>query len=256
MQNDYFGFSEIDGMNPVPRVPICMCLDTSGSMGRIVRGETRSTGRTMYKDGKTWNIVEGGISAINDLNDGINDFFEAIREDEVAVFSAEICMITFGGQGAKIISPFATVDKQNKAFDLVADGYTYMGEAVNMALDCLEKRKEQYKEIGVDYYQPWLVLMTDGTPNGSEIELNRAIERTRKMVNEGKLTIFPMGIGPEADMSVLASFSPIRTPLKIRETKYKEFFEWLSQSVIATSQSMPGENLSLDTSGIKGWGEL
>lgn len=117
-------------------------------------------------------------------------------------------------------------------------------------------RKEQYKEIGVDYYQPWLVLMTDGTPNGSEIELNRAIERTRKMVNEGKLTIFPMGIGPEADMSVLASFSPIRTPLKIRETKYKEFFEWLSQSVIATSQSMPGENLSLDTSGIKGWGEL
>ena len=57
-------------------------------------------------------------------------------------------------------------------------------------------------------------------------------------------------------MSTLAKFSPKRSPLKIKETKYKEFFEWLSQSVVTTSQSMPGEAQTLDVAGIQGWGEL
>lgn len=242
--------------NPTPRVPVCLCLDTSGSMGRIVRGETQRTGKTIYKDGQMWDVVNGGISAIDDLNEGINEFFDAIRSDEVAVYSAEICVITFGGKKAEIISRFATVDQMDTKFSLVADGDTYMGEAINLALDCLEKRKQAYKDKGIDYFQPWLVVMTDGTPNGSPSELDTAISRVRKMVNDRKLTIFPLGVGPEADMSVLAKLSPRRSPLKIKETKYKEFFEWLSQSVVTTSQSMPGETQTLDVEGIKGWSEL
>ena len=34
------------------------------------------------------------------------------------------------------------------------------------------------------------------------------------------------------------------------------FFEWLSQSVAHTSQSMPGEEIKLDVEKIKGWAEL
>ena len=125
--NNIFNLNDLEN-NPTPRVPVCLCLDTSGSMGRIVRGETQSTGRTIYKDGQTWNVVTGGVSAIDDLNEGINQFFEAIRTDEVAVYSAEICVITFGGKKAELISPFATVDQQVKSFSLVADGDTYMGK--------------------------------------------------------------------------------------------------------------------------------
>lgn len=255
MNNNIVDLNDLEN-NPTPRVPVCLCLDTSGSMGRIVRGETKSTGKTVYNDGQMWNIVTGGISAINDLNDGLNQFFEAIRTDEVAVYSAEICVITFGGKKAEVISNFATVDQIDTSFSLVADGDTYMGEAVNMALDRLEKRKQAYKDKGIDYFQPWLVIMTDGTPNGSKSELETAISRVQKMVNERKLTVFPLGVGPEADMSTLAKFSPKRSPLKIKETKYKEFFEWLSQSVVTTSQSMPGETQTLDVAGIQGWGEL
>lgn len=255
MNNNIVDLNDLEN-NPTPRVPVCLCLDTSGSMGRIVRGETKSTGKTVYNDGQMWNIVTGGVSAINDLNDGLNQFFEAIRTDEVAVYSAEICVITFGGKKAEVISNFATVDQIDTSFSLVADGDTYMGEAVNMALDRLEKRKQAYKDKGIDYFQPWLVIMTDGTPNGSKSELETAITRVQKMVNERKLTVFPLGVGPEADMSTLAKFSPKRSPLKIKETKYKEFFEWLSQSVVTTSQSMPGETQTLDVAGIQGWGEL
>ena len=240
--------------NPTPRVPICLCLDTSGSMGAVT-GECTPTGETVFEDGKEWTIVTGGTSRISELQKGIELFYEAIREDEVAVYSAEICIVEFNNSDNCVLD-FANIERQGEIPELQARGNTAMGEGVNLALDLLEKRKEEYKDKGVDYYQPWLVLMTDGEANGSESELQRAIERTTQMVNGKKLTIFPIGIGEEAGMQTLQKFSPNRTPLKLQGMKFKEFFAWLSLSVAKVSQSTPGENVQLDGEGIKGWGEL
>lgn len=215
--------------NPTARVPVCLCLDVSGSM-----------------DG----------APISELNQGVKLFYDAIKDDEVAMYSAEVSVVVFGGSDAKCIVDFASLELQPNPPHLTASGMTPMGEAVNMALDLLEQRKEEYKDKGVDYYQPWLVLMTDGEPNGDSRKLQMAIERTCNMVNSKKLTVFPIGIGSSADMRTLAKFSPSRSPLKLQGLKFKEFFEWLSKSVSRTSQSTPGEHVTLDVEGIKGWGEL
>lgn len=240
--------------NPTPRVPICLCLDTSGSMGAVT-GDYKPTGETIFEDGKEWNLVTGGTSRISELQRGIELFYDAIREDEVAVYSAEISIVEFNNN-ANCILDFANIERQGSTPKLQASGNTAMGEGVNLALDLLEKRKDEYKDKGVDYYQPWLVLMTDGESNGSESELQRAIERTREMVNNKKITIFPIGIGDEAGMETLQKFSPNRSPLKLQGLKFAEFFAWLSKSVSKTSQSTPGEKVQLDVEGIKGWGEL
>lgn len=242
--------------NPTTRVPICFCLDLSGSMNRVISGDYSSTGRKEIIDGKEWNIVDGGITAVQELTDGVRTFFNTIREDEIASSAAEVCIITFGGNCAKLLLDFANVERYSNIEALHASGETPMGEAVNMALDCLDTRKREYQSNGVDYFQPWLVLMTDGEPNGSSSELQRAIERTQKLVNNKKLTVFPIGIGPDADMNVLAKFSPNRPPLKLKGTNFKELFQWLSQSVSRTSQSLPGEKIKLDADGIKSWAEL
>lgn len=215
--------------NPTARVPVCLCLDVSGSMF----GEP-----------------------ISELNRGVQLFYNAIKDDEVAMYSAEICIVTFGGNDAICLEDFASLELQPDPPVLKANGMTPMGEAVNMAVNLLEQRKNEYKDKGVDYYQPWLVLMTDGEPNGNSGELSRAIQRTVDLVNSRKLTIFPIGIGQEADMSTLAKFSPNRAPLKLQGLKFREFFSWLSKSVSKTSQSTPGECVKLDVEGIKGWGEL
>jgi len=192
--------------NPTPRVPICLCLDTSGSMG-AVEGDCVETGETVYEDGRTWNIVTGGTSRIDELQKGVEAFYEAIREDEMAVYSAEICIVTFDNKATCLVD-FANIERQENVPELHPIGNTAMGEGVNLALDLLERRKQEYKDKGVDYYQPWLVLMTDGEPNGNDGELTRAINRTVEMVNQKKLTVFPIGIGSEADMSTLNKFSP------------------------------------------------
>lgn len=131
-----------------------------------------------------------------------------------------------------------------------------MGEAINLGLDLLERRKEQFRSVGVDYFQPWFVLMSDGAPNGAADHLARAKQRMDSLARDKKLSVFPIGIGAHADMKALAEFSPMPSPLKLKGLKFREFFEWLSQSVSTTSQSIAGESISLDFEGIKGWAEL
>lgn len=215
--------------NPTARVPVCLCLDVSGSM-----------------DG----------APIQELNQGVKLFYDALLNDEVARYSAEISIVTFGGSKAECLADFASLQVETNPPVLRASGLTPMGEAVNIALDKLAERKKEYQDVGVDYYQPWLVLMTDGSPNGSAAEQSRAISRVNELVSERKLTVFPIGIGNSADMKTLAMFSPKRRPLKLQGLKFQEFFEWLSKSVSTTSQSIPGESVLLDFSGIGDWGTL
>jgi len=219
--------------NPAARLPVCLCLDTSSSM----QGEK-----------------------INELNKGIQLFYQNISEDEMAVYSAEICIVTFDSD-VEIIQDFKTLDENNTPPTLGASGLTKMGEGVNKALDLLEDRKERYKEAGVDYYQPWLVLMTDGAPNGDKFVFKQASERTTNLVNSRKLTVFPIGIGSDANFDALKAFSPKFSPLKLKGLSFREFFTWLSQSVSNTSQSIPGDHPPLDKEGInefswKSWDNL
>lgn len=208
--------------NPTARVPVCLVLDTSGSMSG---------------------------DPIRELSEGVNLFFEAIKDNEVARYSAEIAIVTFGGSATKALD-FAGIDSQVVP-TLYASGNTPMNEGVNMALDLLEQRKNEYKSYGVQYYQPWMVLMTDGAPDSYPAE---AIQRTVELVNARKLSIFPIGIGTGADMSMLQNFSPNKPPLRLKGLSFKAFFEWLSQSVSRVSQSVPGDVIVLDVNGISSWG--
>lgn len=210
--------------NPTPRVPICLVLDVSGSMC----GEP-----------------------IEELQEGVRMFFNAIQEDDVARYAAEIAIVTFGGVARKALD-FLAINRQEVP-TMYADGTTPMGEAMDLALDLLEVRKMEYRNAGVDYYQPWMVLMTDGAPTDS---IDSAARRINELVKTKKLAVFPIAIGGEANTSELARLSPNRPPLKLKGLNFREFFLWLSRSVSRVSQSTPGESVNLDMDGIKEWGQV
>jgi len=210
--------------NPTARVPICLVLDVSGSMSG---------------------------TPINELNSGVRLFFDAIKADEVAQYAAEICIVTFGSTVEKMLD-FMSVERQTVP-TLVTSGSTPMGEGVAMGLDLLEARKEDYKRAGVDYYQPWMVVMTDGEPTD---DISSAANRISALVASKKLTVFPIAIGDSANLATLAKLSPTRPPLRLQGLNFKEFFTWLSRSVSRVSQSMPGESVELDIAGIQAWGKV
>jgi len=214
--------------NPTPRVPIALCIDTSGSMA----GEK-----------------------IRELVQGIGLFYDAIDQDDDAHDSAEVSIVAFN-TGADLLQDFASIDGVNRDVTISPSGLTHLGEGVNLALDSLEQRKAQYSNSGVLYFQPWLVLMTDGQPNGDKRALDRAVQRVTGLVADKKLTVFPIGIGGDADMAVLSRFSPGRPPMRLQGLAFREFFEWLSKSVSKVSQSMPGGEPPIDFSSIRGIEDL
>jgi uncharacterized protein YegL len=227
--------------NPSTRLPVCLCLDVSGSMNRTEGGTP--TGRTEFIDGEMWNIVEGGTTALQELIKGVEYFFDAIKSDEIARYSVELSIVVFGDK-ANTILEFANIDRQSIP-SFTANGNTAMNEGVNLALDLLEQRKGEYSSKGVDYYQPWMVLMTDGYPTDNTYS---AINRVKKLGKNKKLTLFPVSIGHDADMQILKQFSTLNNDmvLKVKSAEhFKEFFEWLSQSIVVASQSVPGDKPQL-----------
>jgi uncharacterized protein YegL len=195
--------------NPSARVPICLALDVSSSM----RG-----------------------SKLDELNRALALFYQSIHEDEVAQSSAEIAIVTFGDRVSKVLD-FASIERQIPPH-LHAQGNTPMGQAVNLSLDLLEQAKRMYSELGVDYFQPWLVLMTDGAPTD---EISRAVQRCTTMVQNRKLTVFPIAIGADANLAQMAAFSPNIAPLRIESGQLRQFFSWLSKSIATVSLSNPGD---------------
>lgn len=203
--------------NPTTRVPVVLCLDVSFSMS----GEK-----------------------IHELNRGVKEFFNAVKNDDVAKYAVELCIVTFNSTAQKILD-FAGIERQIEQFktlNLVASGTTAMGSAVNMALDLLEKRKKEYQDKGVDYWQPWLVLMTDGQPTDV---ITSAAQRTSDLITGKKLTIFPIMIGESTNLEQLKKFSPNKEPLRLKGLMITEFFDWLGKSVKTTSQSAPGTRIKL-----------
>ncbi|MEB0048412.1 MULTISPECIES: VWA domain-containing protein [unclassified Pseudomonas] len=224
MQEDYVIRQEDLIENPTARVPICLVLDVSGSM-------------------------EG--DPIAELHAGVQMFFEAIRKDDVAQYAAEISIVTFGGTAQKVLD-FSDINRQDVP-PLVASGLTPMGHAVNIALDLLEARKEDYQRAGVDYYQPWMVLMTDGEPTD---DIGSAAARVASLISQRKLSVFPIAIGTAVNMQSLSQFSPTRPPLRLKGLNFNQFFDWLSRSVSRVSQSTPGEEVALDIKGIEAWAQI
>ncbi len=214
--------------NPTPRIPVVICLDASESMAG---------------------------QPILDLNVALKKFYEAIYKNDDSRYSAEICVVSFGGE-VKVESGFKLVDERYKV-NLEANGKTSMGPAILKALNLIEERKTIFKKCGTPFYQPWLVVMTDGkTYDENQDIISEAIKKCNQLESIGKLIVFPIGIGVDANYKLLNKFSTRQRAYKINHSKFNLFFEWLSNSISVVSSSHTGDTINIPTATKTTWGEL
>src|SRR5437016_40347 len=83
--------------NPEPRCPCVLLLDTSGSMATIISGAGQDTGQTTQVEGKTYRVVSGGVTRIDQLNEGLRTYHMEVMSDQLAAKRVEVSVITFGG---------------------------------------------------------------------------------------------------------------------------------------------------------------
>ncbi len=156
--------------NTNARLPVLFLLDTSSSMNGIIRGDNQHIVRQEYADGINWNIVTGDnmVTRMDELNTGLQRFVSDILADPLAKLAADVAVITFARTVATV-KEFGPIRESDTGLKISTsqENETFLGEAVELALSELDSRKRTYRAHGVEYYQPWLVVMTDGVPTSA-----------------------------------------------------------------------------------------
>lgn len=207
--------------NPQPRCPVVLLLDVSGSMNG---------------------------APIAELRGALEEFVTALKADNLAALRVELATVTFGGSVQA--GEFVTADNFQLPA-LSASGDTPLGAAVKRGLSMLHDRKAAYKQGGVDYFRPWMLILTDGEPTDHG-EWEAAAEQLRQEEAHKGVLVYPIGV-EKADLTKLAHFSDQRKPLRLKGLAFRELFQWLSKSLSIVSQSRPGEKVPLPP---VGWSEV
>ena len=142
------------------KVPICLCIDVSGSMS---------------------NVDGSNMSKIEEVNKYVNVFLDYVRNDERAKKISDICIITFGGT-VNVVSSYNSIENiPNQNFK--AGGGTPLGEAVNKAVELLDTRRKYYKDNNIEHWKPIMLLMSDGEPTDSY--QSSAANFSKRVLNNG-----------------------------------------------------------------------
>ena len=225
--------------------PICIVVDTSHSMvdGRFVD----SQGRTRMER----------------LNDGIQQFLEEIKKDDILADTVEIAIVTFNTEAGTALA-FSTIEN--------IEGITIAGgsmsgdtpKGVEAALDLLETEKSFLKSNGKKYNQPWIVIMSDGraTPGVDAIdpvtrrkdytEINNRLRivqsKTKAMESNSKLTVIPVLISETTDGQYalakrqMQGFTNSNRCKEIgdgeSQVSFRDFFKILSRSVSVSNADL------------------
>jgi uncharacterized protein YegL len=199
--------------NPEPRVPCLLVIDTSGSMSG---------------------------QPIEELNAAVTVLRRSLKDDELARRRIDLGIVTFSGNTQLALS-FSSPDDA-ATVNLHASGTTATGSALKYALQLLQQRKRAYREEGIPYHRPWMVLITDGVPTD---DWREAADDVRAADAKGELLFLAVGV-EGADMDTLARIAPQdRPPLKLRELEFKTLFRWLLMSLKEATLTKVGDRASL-----------
>lgn len=227
MAKNRYDDASLDMMNPAPRCPVVVLLDTSSSMA----GEP-----------------------IRELNAGLKQFIKETADDEAAGMSVELEVITYDST-ARVLIPFTPIADVNKnPTRLVASGYTSMGAALNLANKDLQHRRKLYRDKGVSSYKPWVILMTDGEPND---EWEGPAAAMRSLGERGSIQYIGIEIGSNADHDTMCHILPSQPgPVKLQGLRFKQFFRWLTDSLRSVSASAVSNQDNVRLKDIRSWADL
>lgn len=213
--------------NPSPRCPVVLLLDVSSSMAG---------------------------NPIQQLNEGLRVLAADMQGDELASMRVEVAVIAFGatvsamdvrGNAGPISldadTAFVTMDEFVAPW-LAESGLTPMGEATRKGLQLVRERKDIYKRYGIDYFRPWIFLISDGAPNDSGWQ---AAAQEAQRAQRNKETLF-FAVGVEgADLNTLAMFCTDYQPVMLQGLDFTSLFQWMSKSLSRASSGEPGAQVSL-----------
>lgn len=189
-------------------------------------------------------------NAIDELNAGLQGFHKEILDDPTSANRLEIAIVEFSSSVSTLIDPSLAENFSMPV--LITKGSTKLVDGVREGIQIVKARKKWYKDTNQPYYRPWVILITDGEPDGGQ-DVNGLKQEIEIGVNSKDYYFFAVGV-EGANMNTLNQLSvPPMTPAKLQDLKFKEFFQWLSASLGSSgvTGSIPDREISFPDP--RGW---
>jgi uncharacterized protein YegL len=182
--------------------------------------------------------------SIEEVNNGLNEFLKGIVRDSITKSRLDLAIISYDNN-ITIERDFSLLDKDTKMPVLEAGGLTYTGEALEKAIDLIEKRKDYYKQVGLTYYRPYIILLTDGYASDTDRIYNTAKKIQNGIINK-KFNFWGFGVADAnmEELHMLAGNKAIIQKIKNIDN-LSTFFEWLSGSFGQVSHSRQGDIIDM-----------
>ncbi len=176
-------------------------------------------------------------SPIEQLNRGLQKFKDQtvntkMMDDEVKK-TIDVAIITFGRE-VTLIQDFVPITDITMPV-LQADGYTPLGEGLNLAMDVITNRKKVYSDFGTPYYRPWIFCITDGEPTD---DYREAAGRLKDMQERNGVVGYCVGVDNFNERTMAKIFSPHRI-FTLEGHDFVAMFEFLSNSLSCVRNSDP-----------------
>ena len=177
--------------------------------------------------------VSGSMAGdrINELNKALHTFYNEMLSDVTKKESLEISLITFSDVVTIVQRPALLEDIVMP--ELETGGSTALVDGVMKAIEVVTERKEWYKQYAITYYRPWIILVTDGTPN-PEQDIESLSKKIKEDIYEKRYNFLPIGVGEGVDMDVLEYIKGNIPPMKLDSHGFSQFFRWLGASMGAS----------------------
>ncbi len=175
-------------------------------------------------------------NAIGLLNDAVNTFRVQCKQDDALMRGLDIAVVSFASD-VNILQQFVPIAHMEIP-RLEANGQTAMGAGIDLALDLVEQRKADYKDLGVPYHRPWIFMITDGAPND---DYEPAFARLKEMQELKKVEMWAVGV-PGFDKEILLSLTE-RVIALDNNLNFAGLFEWLSTSLSVKTNSKPTDGV-------------
>lgn len=179
---------------------------------------------------------------IKQLNRGLQEFQQDIANNSLTANRLEVAVVEFSDTIETIVQP-ALVDSF-KMPHLATKGTTKLVDGVREAISLVESRKNWYKQTGQPHLRPWIILITDGAPDGDQ-DVDSLAQEIQAGVSGKKFVFLALGV-QGANMDVLNHISSTDTPPAVLQgLKFSEFFKWVSASMSVVASSKEGDKVNL-----------
>lgn len=198
--------------------------------------------------------VSGSMAGdpINALNKGLQDFHQEIKKDPIMMDQLEVALIEFSSTTETLLNPALAEDFMMPTLNV--KGTTKMVDGVQKAISLVNDRKQWYKKTGQPYMRPWIILLTDGSPDRDQ-DVDGLALKIKGATQNKEFTFLPIGV-EGADMNILnkiAGYTQNKetknwqkmTPLSLDGLRFSDFFKWLSASLEMFTRSKEGDQINL-----------